>query len=85
MAEGVWTLHEDGSFELQEPYKSMVLEAQIVSSKAWTEALVAYLEPRCPYTAQELADELLKRNEQRDDGKVMLFQEFVIEALTGDL
>ena len=85
MADGLWVLNDDGSFELQEPYKTQLAEAQVASARAWTTALVEYLEPRCPYTAQELTDELIKRNEERDDAKVPLFEEFVLEALSGDL
>ena len=82
--EGMWTLHEDGSFELGEPYASWLRECKLAGTKAWTEAVVGYLEPRCPYTVQELLDELLRRNE-RDEGKVAVFEEFVLEALSGDL
>ena len=85
MADGMWTLNDDGSFELQEPYATQLVEARVASTKGWTEALVEYLEPRCPYTAQELVDELVKRNTERDDKKIPLFEEFVLEALSGDL
>jgi hypothetical protein len=85
MADGMWKMNEDGSWELQEPYRTQLVEARLAATRAWTEALIGYLEPRCPYTAQELADELVRRNEQRDEGKVMIFEEFVIEALSGDL
>ena len=70
MADGMWTLNDDGSFELQEPCATQLVEARIASTKGWTEALVEYLEPRCPYTAQELVDELVKRNTERDDKKI---------------
>ena len=43
------------------------------------------MEPRCPYTAQELFDELVRRNEERDEGKLVIFDEYVLEALGGDL
>ena len=85
MADGLWKLHDDGRFELQEPYRTMLMEAKVASSRAWHDALIEYLEPRCPYTAQELSDELVRRNEERPDGKVNLFEEFVLEALSGDL
>lgn len=81
----MWKLQDDGSFELQEPYASQLQEARVVSTKAWAEALVGYLEPRSPYTSEELRDELLRRNSSRDEGKVMIFEEFVLEALSGDL
>ena len=85
MADGLWTLNDDWSFELQEPYKTQLQEARVASTQAWTAGLIEYLEPRCPYTAQELVDELLRRNEERDDAKVSVFEEFVLEALSGDL
>ena len=85
MADGMWTLNDDGSFELQEPYRTQLEEARMAATKAWTEALVGYLEPRCPYSAQQLVDELVKRNEERSEGKVVVFDEFVLEALGGDL
>ena len=85
MADGMWTMHDDGSFELQEPYRTWLAEAKAFSTKAWAEALVAYLEPKSPYTAQQLTDELVRRNEQRDGSKVFVFDEFVLEALSGDL
>lgn len=76
---------EEGEFILQEPYATMLQEARAASSKAWTEALVSYLEERSPYTTEELVAALLYRNEHRSDGKVALFEEFVLEALGGDL
>lgn len=85
MADGMWTLNDDGSFELQEPYKTQLEEARLTATKAWTEALIGYLEPRSPYTAEQLADELVSRNKTRADSKVPLFEEFVLEALSGDL
>ena len=85
MADGMWSMSGDGEFTLNEPYATWLREASITATKAWAEALVAYLEPKCPYTAQELADELVRRNKERSDGKVALFEEFVLEALSGDL
>ena len=85
MADGMWTLNDDGSFELMEPYRTWLAEARLAGTKAWTEAVVGYLEPRCPYTAEELVDELVRRNEERADGKIAVFEEFVLEALAGDL
>lgn len=84
MADAVWRMTEDGEFELNEPYATQLEEARVTASHAWATALIGYLEPRCPYTAVELKDELLRRN-QRDEGKVLIFEEFVLEALSGDL
>ena len=84
MADAVWKMTEDGEFELNEPYRTMLAEARVAATQGWYAALVGYLVPRCPYTEQELRDELLKRNE-RPEGKVMVFEEFILEALSGDL
>ena len=81
----IWTLTEEGEWLLQEPYATYLQEARIHATRAWAGALVGYLEPLCPYTAQELADELVRRNRERSDGKVDIFEEFVLEALSGDL
>ena len=85
MADGMWTMNENGEFHLEEPYRTWLEEAKIASTKGWYAALVEYLEPRCPYTAQQLSDELIRRNEQREGAKVLVFEEFVLEALSGDL
>ena len=85
MADGMWVLHDDGSFELVEPYKTWLQECKLAGTQAWVEAIVTYLEPKCPYSAQELVDELTRRNEQREGGKVDVFEEYVLEALAGDL
>ena len=85
MADAVWRMTDSGEFELNEPYATMLDEARAESSRGWTAALVGYLEPRCEYTAQELVDELVKRNRERTDGKMEVFEEFVLEALSGDL
>ena len=63
MADGMWTMSEDGEFHLEEPYRTWLEEAKVESTRGWHNALVAYLEQRSPYTAQELSDEL--QNEVR--------------------
>lgn len=85
MADGMWSMNENGEFTLEEPYRTWLEEAKVASTRGWYDALIEYLVPRCPYTAEQLSDELFKRNECRDDGKMMVFEEFVLEALSGDL
>lgn len=85
MADAVWRMTEDGEFELNEPYRTQLEEARVIASQAWATALIGYLEPRSPYTVDELKNELLRRNEVREGGKVLIFEEFVLEALSGDL
>lgn len=85
MADGMWMLHDDGEFELMEPYATLLQEAKIESTRAWAEALVMFLEPRCPYTGEQLANELVRRNKVRQGGAINTFEEFVLEALGGDL
>ena len=87
MADGVWRMTDEGIFEINEPYATWLKEVRVLASKAWTEAVIEYLEPRCPYTAQELADELVRRNEREPElgQKVPVFESFVLDALSGDL
>lgn len=85
MGAGMWVLNDDGTFTLLEPYRTKLDEARVISTKAWTAALVAYLEENSPYTAQELVDELLRRNSEREETKTTVFEEFVLEALSGEL
>ena len=67
MADGMWTMNEQGEFHLEEPYRTWLQEAKEAATRGWHAALVEYLVPRCPYTAQELTDELVRRNEARSD------------------
>ena len=85
MADGMWTMNDEGQFTLEEPYRTYLTEAKVAATTAWHAALVGYLEPLSPYTAQQLSDELLRRNRERPDGSMEVFEEFVLEALSGDL
>lgn len=85
MADAVWRMTEEGEFELNEPYATQLAEARVAATRGWHAALIEYLVPRCPYTARELTDELLKRNGERRESKLDVFDEFVLEALSGDL
>ena len=86
MADALWSMDvETGEFTLNEPYRTMLEEARLEATMGWYAGLVSYLTPRCPYTEQQLHDELLRRNAEREDGNVELFEEFVLEALSGDL
>ena len=85
VADGMWALCEDGSFELQEPYQTWLVEAKVAATRGWAEKLMEYLVPKCPYTEEELVDELIRRNNVREQSKMETFEEFVLEALSGDL
>lgn len=85
MADGMWNMNEDGELHLEKPYRTWLEEAKIASTQGWYTAPIEHLEPRCPYIVQKLSDELIKRSQCRDDGKVMVFEEFVLEALNEDL
>ena len=56
MTQGMWTMADDGTFELQEPFSTYLKEAKVTATRGWADGLIGYLEPRCPYTAQELFD-----------------------------
>ena len=85
MAAGVWTMTEDGEFELQEPYRTYLLEAKLSATQGWRESLYGYLADKCPYTRDELNAELLRRVDERECSAMELVDEFVIEAISGDL
>ena len=81
---GMWLMDDDGHFELQEPFKSMLADARVVATTAWTEALIGYLEENCAYSGEELLSELMRRVDE-DQSAIEIFEEFVLEALGGDL
>jgi len=82
---GVWTMNEDGEFTLQEPYATYLAEAKLCATQGWRESLYAYLVERSPYTRDELNDEMLRRVAERECSAMELLEEFVIEAVSGDL
>lgn len=87
--DGVWSLNiETGEFVLSEPYASMLDEAKLSATKAWTVSLLSYLVERSDYDAEFLKDELLRRQKEIGTNGVThmgMVDEFIIEALTGDL
>lgn len=82
---GVWKMDDEGGWELQEPYKTYLLEAKLHATQGWRESLYAYLADKCPYTRDELNAELLRRVDERKCTAMELVDEFVIEALSGNL
>ena len=84
MADGMWTMNENGEFHLEEPYRTMLMEAKLAATASWRTGLLSYLEKNSPYTRDELAQELVRRNEQGGD-PMETFEEFVLGALSGDL
>jgi len=85
MADAVWKLEESGEWVLKEPYATMLQEAKIAATTSWHQGLVGYLVERCPYSAKELTDELLRRNREHPNEVLETFDSFVLEALSGDL
>lgn len=84
MAEGIWTLNDDGSFTLAEPYAKMLAEARYEATNGWAKGLMVYLANHSPYTTEELKNALMERTERGDDPYETV-DEFILEALTGDL
>lgn len=81
-----WSMTEEGEFVLAEPYASKLTECKLGATKAWKDAIIGYLAQETRYGRDELESELLRRNEVDDEmGKVNLVDEFIIEALSGDL
>ena len=83
--DGMWVMTDEYEFELQEPYKTQLLECRLLATKAWRDAMLDYLEPRTQYTRDELRAGLMYRNEKADDGPVERVTCFILEALGGDL
>ena len=84
MADGVWTMTEEGEFELNEPYATMLQEARISATRAWTTTLLGYLAEHTCYDIEFLKDELLPL-----DGKVdrvlCVAHSLILKALVREL
>lgn len=92
MADGMWTMNDDGTFELQEPYKTWSREARIAATAGWMDGLMGYLESKSPYTSEELSAALQERcGKAGTDGNLTgrmaddIMTSFLVEAISGDL
>ena len=83
--DGVWTMTDDGEFVLQEPYATYLSEAKAHATQGWLNGLFSYLEDKCPYTRPELMSEMERRVEEENMSSMQILEEFVIEAISGDL
>ena len=83
--EGMWTMTDDGEFVLAPAYAERLKEARLAAANGWRKALVAYLEPICPYDAAQLESEMFRRVRERDGSPAEFVDELVLEALGGDL
>ena len=83
--DGVWTMTDSGEFILDEPYRSQLREVRLAATAAWTDTVLEYLDARTPYTVGELKEELLRRVNEEGMSADEIVNEFVLEALTGDL
>ena len=83
--DGMWTMTEDGEFVLMEPYKTMLTEARLTATAAWTNAIINYLAEKTDYEADFLKDELLRRCQEEGMSAMEIVEEYVLEALGGDL
>lgn len=83
--DGMWTMSDEGVFTLNEPYKTQLMEAKLMATKGWRDSLLDYLEPRCIYDREFLNEELLRRNGEEGMTAMQILEEFVLEALGGDL
>jgi hypothetical protein len=86
MAEGIWSMDEDGNFTLNPAYQKVLDEARLVASDAWFVALSEYLAEKTGYSAKDLCEELFRRIQESDrPGGMELAQSFILDALSGDL
>ena len=83
--DGMWTMTDEGEFVLMEPYKSQLMEARLTATAAWTSAMLNYLAEHSAYDAATLKDELLRRCQEEGMSAMEIVDEFVLEALGGDL
>ena len=83
--DGMWTMTDEGEFVLMEPYKSQLMEARLTATAAWTSAMLNYLAEHSAYDAGTLKDELLRRCQEEGMSAMEIVDEFVLEALGGDL
>ena len=75
---------DDGEFELNEPYATMLAEARVDATRAWTMAMLGYLAEHTAYDVEFLKGELLRRCKENMPPSEIV-DEFVLEALSGDL
>ena len=83
--DGMWTLTDDGEFVQAEEYATQLQEARTVATNAWASAMLEYLSERTVYTPDELAGELVRRCDEEGMQASEIVDEFVLEALSGDL
>lgn len=83
--DGMWTLTDEGEFILEEPYATQLKEAKMAATAAWTDATVGYLAERSVYDGEFLTNELLRRCTEEGMTPSEIVEEFILEALSGDL
>ena len=83
--DGMWVMDENYEFQLAEPYSSMLMECKLLATKAWRDTMIDYLEPRTLYTRDELREGLMHRNDKVEMSATERVNEFILEALGGDL
>lgn len=83
--DGMWMLTDEGEFVLAEPYRTQLVEARLTATAAWTKALLEYLAERSIYDTDTLKEELVRRCNEEGMSAMEIVEEFVLEALGGDL
>lgn len=75
---------DEGEFVLADDYAQMLDEARACATRGWVQGILEYLVPRCPYSPEQLRDSLVERASEEASAQDIV-QEFVLEALGGDL
>ena len=83
--DGMWTMNDDYEFELAEPYNSMLFECKLLATKAWRDFFFNDTATPEIYTREQLKDGLMYRNDKTDMHHTERVNEFILEALGGDL
>ena len=79
-----WTMTEDGEWVLNEPYKTHSEKCKRLAADAFVDAACQYLSQKTGYSKYELIDALNVKS-ARTDNRSTIIDEFVIQALEGDL
>ncbi|MDO4400014.1 MAG: hypothetical protein Q4D27_03575 [Coriobacteriia bacterium] len=78
-------MNDDCELELAPEYSQMLFECRLLATKAWRDAILDYLEPRTIYTREQLKAGLMEKNDKVEMDATSRVNEFVLEALGGDL
>lgn len=81
---GAWTMTEEGEFVLDKTYQEHLDAAKTAGGVAWRDAVYSYLAEHTQYDVEFIGLEFMRRC-QEDGTPLEIVDEFIIEALEGNL